>query len=155
MAVRTEDLLTPEQLKDNYEYKVTKKAILREYPWIKDVTFNEDKLNQYNLIFLDFHVNPFELAEKEGWGIARWTLRDISEGNVYYSPYISSMMNISYEEGKPLSDELDDFMASIHKSTAIPQELHLPKDRKLHTGNFYTQEGLTIPTSYVDWRNTF
>ena len=65
------------------------------------------------------------------------------------------MMDISYAEGKPISDGLDDFMAAIHKSTAIPQELHLPKERQLHTGNFYTQEGLTIPTSYVDWRNTF
>lgn len=155
MSVRTENLLTPQQVKDNYEYKVTKKAILREYPWIKDVTFNEDKLNQYNLIFVEFHIDPFELAEKEGWGIAKWTLRDISEGKVYWSPYLSSLMNISYADAKPLSDELDNFMASIHKSTAIPQELKLPKERQLHSGYFLTQEGLTIPTSYVDWDKSF
>jgi len=155
MGVLTKNLLTPEQLNDNYEYKVTKRAILREYTWIKDVTFNHDKINDYNLIFLELHIDPFELAEKEGWGIAKWTFRDIEEGNVYWSPYLSSLMNISYADAKPLTDDLDNFIASIHKSTAIPKELKLPEPRQLHTGYFVTQKGLTIPTSYVDWRKLF
>ena len=32
MAVKAQDMLTYEQLIDNYEYKVTKKILIREYP---------------------------------------------------------------------------------------------------------------------------
>jgi hypothetical protein len=31
--------MTYEELIDNYEYKIAKKMLLREYPWIKDVAY--------------------------------------------------------------------------------------------------------------------
>ena len=53
MAVKTEDLMTPEQLNDNYEYKITKKVILREFPWVKEFVVDPNTINDYGLIFVD------------------------------------------------------------------------------------------------------
>lgn len=156
MAVRLKDMLTYEQLIDNYEYKVSKKILIREYPWIKDVTPTDgrEKVNEYNLIFITLHINPFELSDVTGWPIAKWTFNDIKNGITYWSPYLSTLMNVPYEEGNRITNEIDDTLNSIHTSSAIPQELRLPTTRKLSTSRFSTQEGITIPTSYVDWVKT-
>ena len=34
--------MTREQLENNYEYKVTKKALMREFPFVKDVFVKDD-----------------------------------------------------------------------------------------------------------------
>ena len=156
MAVKAQDMLTYEQLIDNYEYKVSKKILIREYPWIKDVTLTDDgeKVNEYNLIFITLHINPFELSDITGWSIAKWAFNDIKNGITYWSPYLSTLMNVPYEEAMIITNEIDDTIKSIHTSSAIPQELRLPTTRKLSIGRFSTQEGITIPTSYVDWVKT-
>ncbi len=60
-----ENQITYEELMDNYEFKVSKKMLMREYPWIKDVTYkNPEDINKYNLIFIDIVVDPYELAEE-------------------------------------------------------------------------------------------
>lgn len=155
MAVRSQDMLTYEQLINNYEYKVSKKILIGEYPWIKDVTLDgEDKINLYNLIFINLHINPFELSEVTGWPIASWTLNDIKNGRTYWSPYLSILFNIPYSDTKLIINKIDDTLKNIHTSSALPQELKLPQNRKLIIGRFSTQEGLTIPTSYVNWAKT-
>ena len=134
MAVKTEDLMTPEQLNDNYEYKVTKKILLREFKWIKDISFKDNEINDYNLIFIDLYINPFELSDETGWAISKWTLNDIEKGEPYYSPYLSSLMKVSYEEAKDITKSIEQTIESVHKSAAIPKELRLPGARKLAIG---------------------
>ncbi len=154
MAVKTEDLMTPQQLNDNYEYKVTKRVLIREFPWIKDVSFDEDEINKYNLIFLDLYIDPFELSNETGWAISKWALREIGMGEIHKSLYVSSLMKVSYEESMGLIKKIEKTINSIHSSPAIPKELRLPGNRRLVPGNFITQPNLTLPTSYVDWAKT-
>ena len=46
--------LTYEELLDNYEFKVGRRILIREYPWIKDVILKDpEDVNKYNLIFVD------------------------------------------------------------------------------------------------------
>ena len=153
MAVKTADLITVDQLYNNYEYKITKKVILNEFPWIKDMTFDGGNVNEYNLIFVTLHMNPFELSDLTGWGVYKWALKDIEEGHTFATSYLSSMMNITYEQAKPTTEKIDETFKSVHKSQAIPPELRLPYDRRLSIGDFKTLKGLTIPTNYVNWRN--
>ena len=54
--------MTYQQLMDNYEFKIAKKMLKREYPWIKDVVIREDEINKWNLIFLDVTIDPYELS---------------------------------------------------------------------------------------------
>ena len=153
MAVKTADLLTVDELYNNYEYKVTKRVILNDFPWIKNMTFDGGNINEYNLIFITLHMDPFELSDMTGFGVYKWALKDIEEGHTFSTSYLSSMMNITYEQAKPTTEKIDETFKSVHKSQAIPQDLKLPYDRRLAVGDFKTLKGLTIPTNYVNWRN--
>ena len=153
MAVNPNDILTPEELNDNYEYKITKKVILREFPWVKEFVVDPNTINDYGLIFVDLYIDPFELAGIEGWTLSRWALNDIKDGHGYGAPYLSTFYHETFDAVKPVTDKINDTMEAIHKSNAMPDDLKLPKSRRLSVGNFATQKGLTVPTTYVNWKD--
>ena len=130
--------MTYEQLIDNYEYKIAKKMLLREYPWIKDVVIREDEINKWNLIFLDVTIDPYELGRQEDWTVARYLDRSIRDVGEYWSPYLSSFYSdVMWEDARPLQDSINKSLASIHTSPALPIELRLPGNRKFNVGSWY------------------
>lgn len=147
--------ITYEEFLDNYEFKVAKRILLREYPWIKDVRYiHPDDINKWNLIFVDIFINPFELSELKGWTVANYVTSSVERGEEFWSPYLTTFFTKSIgEEGREMVTEMEKTLEDIHKSSAIPQEMKLPGHRKLNIGSWHTVEGLTIPTSYVDWRS--
>ena len=144
--------LTYEEFLDNYEFKVAKRMLLREYPWIKDVFFrNPEEVNKYNLIFLDVAFDPFELAQQDGWRLASYIVRTIERGDDFWSPYLSIFFTTNTDDARALVQEMDKSLESIHASPAIPKEMKLPEHRKLNIGTWHIPQGLQVPTDYVDW----
>ena len=144
--------LTYEEFLDNYEFKVAKRMLLREYPWIKDVFFrNPEEVNKYNLIFLDVTFDPFELAQQDGWRLASYIVRTIERGDDFWSPYLSIFFTTNTDDARALVQEMDKSLESIHASPAIPKEMKLPEHRKLNIGTWHIPQGLQVPTDYVDW----
>lgn len=143
------DPMTPQELYDNYEYKVTVKALKREYPWIINVGVDESKINEYNLIFIDAYYDPFTVEDEYGWSISRWTINYIEEGREYYSPYLSTAFDVSYKTARDITDDIDEMMKGINKSPAMPYDLKLPGTRKLAIGRWIIPAGFkdthTIP----------
>jgi len=143
------DSITPQELYDNYEYKVTVKALKREYPWIINVGVDENKINEYNLIFIDVYYDPFTVEDEYGWSISRWTKSAIDDGMEYYSPYLSTAFDVSYETARDITDDIDEMMKGIHKSPALPQDLKLPGSRRFAIGRWVVPAGFkdthTIP----------
>ena len=130
--------MTYEELIDNYEYKIAKKMLLREYSWIKDVVIREDEINKYNLIFLDITIDPYELGRQEDWTVTRFLERSINEQGEYWSPYLSMFYkDVSWEDAKPLQDGINKSLESIHTSPALPTDLRLPGSRKFQVGSWY------------------
>ena len=130
--------MTYEQLIDNYEYKIAKKMLLREYPWIKDVVIREDEINKYNLIFLDITIDPYELGRQEDWTVSKYLDRSIRDNDEYWSPYLSMFYkDVSWEDAKPLQDGINKSLESIHTSPALPTDLRLPGTRKFQVGSWY------------------
>jgi hypothetical protein len=130
--------MTYEELIDNYEYKIAKKMLLREYSWIKDVVIREDEINKWNLIFLDVTIDPYELGRQEDWTVARYLDRSIRDLGEYWSPYLSTFYKeVSWEDARPLQDGVNKELASIHSSPALPIELRLPGTRKFQVGSWY------------------
>ena len=130
--------MTYEQLIDNYEYKIAKKMLLREYPWIKDVVIREDEINKWNLIFLDVTIDPYELGRQEGWTVSPYLRRRIEKEGEYWTPYLSILYdNVSWDEARPLQDEINKSLESIHTSPALPIDLRLPGTRKFQIGTWY------------------
>jgi hypothetical protein len=127
--------MTPEEVKNNYEFKVTKRALLNELKWIKDVRLVESDLVIYNTIFIDIVIDPILLANQFDWIINRWVKPN------YRSSSPSLIFDISYEEGeKKVTDSILKILNDAHGSKAIPQELKLPSSRPIHVGDYSTPE---------------
>ena len=128
--------MTLDQLYDNYQYKVIKKALMREYPWIKDVWVNEDDLNKYNLIFLNIEIDPVMLGEERGWTMAPWIKTAYKNGKNYNSMYISLFYdNDNVDNTRVLQNELSVLANSVGKSPAFPKDLLLPGNRTFTIGD--------------------
>jgi hypothetical protein len=143
-----ESQITYEELMDNYEFKVSKKMLMREYPWIKDVQYmNIDDINKYNLIFIDLIVDPYELVEEYGWDVAWYINRRLKQGEHPNYSYLSIMFdgNKSTEGAKQLQNQIETDLHSIHNSAAIPQELKLPDGRRLTIGGVYVDPNTKLP----------
>jgi len=136
MAV-IESHMTPEELQNNYEYKVVRRALMKEYPWVKDVTFNPEELDMYNLIFLNLIVDPAKMGEQYGWEMNTWVKRAYEEGQRYSGNYPSLLFNVTYEVGRDtMTDPMDDTLKQIHSSPALPEDMRLPRGRTFQVGSF-------------------
>jgi len=134
MAEKT--IMTPDELRDNYEFKVVKRMLMREFPWIKDISFIEEELNRYGLVFLDIYFNPYELQKIKGWPIMQFTQRIIDREGVFNSPYLSTPFSVPYDVTHAVTDELEELMKSIHESPAIPKDMRMPEDRRFSIGSY-------------------
>ena len=122
--------MTYEQIIDNYEYKVVKRLLKKEYPWIKDVVVKDDndEINKYNLIFLDVTIDPYELGRQEDWTVSKYLDRSINEEGEYWSPYLSMFYkDVSWEDAKPLQDGINKSLESIHTSPSPPVTMTVDK----------------------------
>ena len=134
---KIETRMTKEDLENNYEYKVVRRALMREFPWIKDVTFNPEELDQYNLIFLNLIVDPAKMGEAYGWEMTSWVKMAYSNGDRYSGNYPSLLFNVSYEVGKDtVSAPINRMLEEIHTSPALPVDMRLPRGRTFNVGSY-------------------
>jgi hypothetical protein len=134
---KIESHMTKEDLENNYEYKVVKRALMREFPWIKDVTFDPNELDTYNLIFLNLSVDPEKMGEQYDWVMNRWVKDAWEKGQRYSGNYPSLLFNVSYEVGRDtVSDPFVKMLEQIHNSPALPEDMRLPKGRQFAVGSY-------------------
>ena len=130
--------MTREELENNYEYKVTKKALMREFPFIKDVYVKDDNdIDKWSSnIYLDLIIDPFAFAHQYGFRVWGSVINYLKRGEEYMSPYISIFIGDDdrVELASPINKAMEELMDGVHKSPAIPYELKLGK--KLHVGTF-------------------
>ena len=141
MAVDPGKEYTVEELFDNYEFKVVRRAIMKEFPWITDVTVTQDNLDRYNTIFLDLEVNLPRLLETYGWGPYRSAQRAWDENKYFHSMHLSLLGNVSYEEARPVASEIERLYKAISESPALPKDLRLKTGRRFSIGDFYFNLG--------------
>ena len=142
--------ITLEELNNNYEYKVIKKVIMREFPWVKDVTIlNPDTINNYNILFVDFVINPIELQQEMGWPIMWYVLDSIVSRGEMTGPFLSSFFKIDYRPSQDIANKIEKVMASVHESPALPEDLKIPEDRSWGIGVWrVTKDTLVSPEGY-------
>ena len=141
MAVDPGKEYTVEELYDNYEFKVVRRAIMKEFPWITDVTVTQDNLDRYNTIFLDLEVNLPRLLETYGWEPYRSAQRAWDENKYFHSMHLSLLGDITYEEAKPVADAIERLYKAISDSPALPKDLKLKTGRRFSIGDFFFNEG--------------
>ena len=141
--------MTPEELYDNYEYKVTVKALKREFPFIKDVRVREDQINKYGLIFLEIVIDPFEMAQTYGYNVSNWVKNELRRGQTHSSIAPSVFFDEPYSEVIKVGDMIGDLMTNIHNSNAIPDTMKLPRGRQLDFTSFIVDPSIS-PVSETD-----
>jgi len=144
-------IMTREEFENNYEYKVTKKALMREFPFIKDVFVkDEEDINKWsNLIFFDIIIDPFALAHQYGFRVWGPVINSLKRGESYMSPYLSLFIGDSnrIDLASPINRAMEELINGIHTSPAIPSDFKLGK--KLMLGSF-TATPSSVPSSMTD-----
>ena len=69
---------TKEEVESSPMFKIVKKAIMRKYPWIKDIyAGDEEDLTKYSsMLFLDADIDAQQLADEKGWTLESWATPD-------------------------------------------------------------------------------
>ena len=135
MSVRNQ--MTPEELRNNYEYKVVRRGLMKEFPYILDVGFIDNEINTYSIIFLEIVIDPVKMGESYGWEINPWIKGIIGRNQRYRATYPSLIFNISYTIGRDeVNEPIMDLIEGIHKSPALPNDLRLPQGRTFNVGAF-------------------
>ena len=122
--------MTLEELYDNYEFKVTKRALMREFPFIKNVYMKDPaNINRYeSIIFLDVDINPYEFSQQYGLKLDKIADKYLRRGEPYWGPYLSMFVSGDIEDTWPIKTAIGELVNGIHNSLAIPQELKLGKE---------------------------
>jgi hypothetical protein len=151
--VNPNNYVTQNEVENNYEFKLMKKVLRQEHPWVIDVLVPDDEeINKYNLIFLQLIIDPFMLQQEVGLPLERWIKRylvderykQMSRPYAYISAYISTMFNGDREITREIQDEVEKVMRSVGKSAAIPEDLKLRKGRAFSPGEYIIPE-MDIP----------
>ena len=120
--------MTKEEVSNNYEFKLVKRMMMRDYPWIKDVQPAGDEEEEYRTIaFLDVLIDPYELGEQKGWEIASYVEYICKFSGTFMSPYLATFFQGLNNEAYRVEKEIESKIEDIHGSVAIPQEYRFKK----------------------------
>ena len=138
--------VTKEEVENSYEFKLTKKILKREYPWIIDIVLpSDDEINEYALIFADVVIDPYILQRQTGWPFSTYmkyyfrgdkNFVNQSDQYLYRTSYLTTMFDVTREEVIPIQDNIEDTMKQVAKSPAIPSDLKLGKNRGIVVGQW-------------------
>jgi hypothetical protein len=141
MAVTRGTEYTVDELYDNYEFKVVKRAIMKEFPWIKNVTVDQDNLDRYSSIFLDFEIDLPQLLQTYDWPAYVGAQRAWDKGHYFHAMYLTLFAEVPYEASKAVSNQIDALCQSIHLSPALPKDLRLKDGRRFAIGDYHFNRG--------------
>jgi hypothetical protein len=155
MPVHPSIQVTQKEVEDSYEFKLMKKILKREFPWIVDVLVPDDEeVNKYGLIFLPIVIDPFLLQRMEGWPFNSY-MREYLRGFLkpegpysYRTSYLTTIYDVTRDVTNPIREEIENTMKAVAKSPAIPQDLKLNKDRIFVVGEFVLQD-MEVPDDVV------
>lgn len=133
MAAKVE--LSPDEVRNNYQYKVTRRIVMDKFPWITDFALQDNELNDYNLIFVNIFVDLNKFMEM--YDVKPMSYLRGYRGRVYNSSSLSTAFDMSYEDGRDIADDVEKVMEDVGKTSALPQELKLPTSRRLTPGIYH------------------
>lgn len=126
-----------EQLYDNYTFKLIRRALMREFPYIKNVFVNQSDLGKYNTIFLNFDYDPAIWGEMYNDPMVKW-LKDVTdEGGYIDLSYPTTATNMEYDEYQPIKKSIEKVMSDVFNSEAVPKELKIQGQRPVAIGTWH------------------
>lgn len=140
--------MTINELENTYEFKLVKKSLTREFPFVKDVQVRrEEDINKWkHSIYVELVIDPFILGQMYGIPVWYIVINHLKRGEPYWSLYLNLFFkgsNFGFLNG--IHNEMESVMTNIHKSPAIPQELKLGKEILIGSYMVYPN---TLPPNY-------
>jgi len=120
---------TREDIENNYEFKVMKRLLKKEFPFITDMRLT-DNWDEYNsLYFIDITVNPTMLMEllniPDSPNATRY-LRGYRTAVAYLSMLFPSSFNRD-DSISNLAKQVQTTITRVHQSPSIPEDMILYK----------------------------
>ena len=120
--------ITREEFLDNYEYKVIKRLLKKEFPFIIDVvpTENFEDYSSVHFVYVIIDPNKFmeEYPEAKLYSYIKYLGEIFMPGYVYGMSF--KFFFESEEDLYPIQEEISDTIRGVHNSNSIPSDLKLP-----------------------------
>ena len=129
-------LPTPEKIYNVYAFKLIKRSLMKEFPWIKDVFVRQDDLNNYTTLFLNFEFDPTEFSKAYGLETKTWIQELIDEGKYLDYSYPNLINDMSYEDWRPVRDNLRRTIKDVTDNPSLPDEFKFDK-RNIELGTWH------------------
>ena len=120
---------TREEIEDNYEYKVVKRLLKKEFPFITDMELTDNWSDYNSLYFVDILVSPTLLMEHlniPDTPKATRMLRVFSHSVAYLSMLFPSSFNRD-DSITNLAKKVQATIIRIQQSPSIPPDMKLPR----------------------------
>ena len=138
--------MTVQEIQDNYTYKIVRKVLTREFPWIKDVQLDIPGVGKFEyVVFLNIFIDPYELGKEREWDVSRWVDSSVRNHEEYYSSILSLFFVGSTEDMRDATQEINNTIRVTQDSPAIPEDMRLPSDKRLMVGSYHLMDNLTVP----------
>jgi len=127
---------TPEDIYNVYAFKLIKRALMREFPWIKDVFVRQEDLDLYTTIFLNFEFDPTEFSEAYGHETKKWIQELVDEGKYIDYSYPNLINDMEYEEYKRVRDDIRRTIKDVSENPTLPDEFKFG-NRNIELGTWH------------------
>jgi hypothetical protein len=128
---------TTEELYDNYTFKLIRRALMREFPFIKNVFVNPFDLGRFNTIFLNFDFDPTIWGEMYDDTMKSWIKDFVDKGGYVDLSYPTTATDMGYDEYQPIKKSIEKVMSEVVQSEAVPQELKIQGHRPVAIGTWH------------------
>jgi hypothetical protein len=115
--------MTIEETERNFEFKVIKKAVRQQFPFIKDLIIDKDSFYKYDTLFVFGLIDVVEVYKTKGYKLNDWALLmpDTPRG-------ISVIFDINWEQyNEEIRKPLEKMIEKIYFSDMIPENLRLKR----------------------------
>lgn len=127
---------TTEEIEDNYEFKVAKRILKKEFPYIKDMKLTDNWNDYRSLFFVVLDINIYELMQSVGMPITKTSTKYISWASKSGYPYLSMFFPPKMGDEYNISDVGNRIQKTINKiqgSPSIPLDMKLPRSISIST----------------------
>lgn len=125
--------MTKEEIENSYVFKVVRRALMNELPYIKDVRVHDKSIDETKtLIMMEMDFDPFIFSKLYNIPLANIYLRSLkyNEQDSTSVPQIFFKREY-YDEVDSIMKGIDKLVKDVQSSPAIPNEYKIP-NKKLH-----------------------
>lgn len=127
--------MTREDVEENYEFRVVKRILKKEFPFIKDIRLTDTWDNYKSLFFVDVTIDTKELFQYLGLEEEHKQSQSWSRLFTHGAPYLILLFSPDIRKDKVKEKKIDDLSKKIantiqrvQKSPSLPPDMKLPRN---------------------------